>query len=61
MNFKVEFLKGQEGQNKGLPMGPGMIKLAQAINGIQKSRYFGIAAPPKAGKIRIIQFLSSFL
>lgn len=56
MNFKVEFLKGQEGQNKGLPMGPGMTKLAQAINGIQKSRYFGIAAPPKAGKSTFINY-----
>ena len=50
MNFIEEFKKGQAGGNKGLPMGPGLMNIAKAINGIQKGRIYGIAAAPKAGK-----------
>lgn len=50
MNFIEEFKKGQQGGNKGLPMGEGLSVLSSAINGVQKGRLYGIAAPPKAGK-----------
>ena len=50
MNFKTEFKKGQEGRNKGLPMGDGLEYISQALNGIQRGISYGIAAPPKVGK-----------
>jgi hypothetical protein len=50
MNFIEEYKKGQSGGNKGLPMGPGLQNVAKAINGVQRARIYGIAAPPKAGK-----------
>ena len=51
MNFKTEFRKGQEGRNKGLSMGEGLENMCQALNGIQRGMSYGIAAPPKVGKI----------
>ena len=51
MNFKTEFKKGQEGRNKGLPMGDGLEYISQALNGIQRGMSFGVAAPAKVGKI----------
>lgn len=50
MNFIEEYKKGQAGGNKGLPMGEGLMNVSKAINGVQKGRIYGIAAPPKAGK-----------
>ncbi len=50
MNFKTEFKKGQEGRNKGLPMGEGLENISQALNGIQRGMSYGVAAPPKVGK-----------
>lgn len=50
MNFIEEYKKGQTGGNKGLPMGDGLMNVSKAINGIQRGRIYGIAAPPKAGK-----------
>ena len=50
MNFIEEYKKGQTGGNKGLPMGPGLMNVAKAVNGVQRGRIYGIAAPPKAGK-----------
>lgn len=50
MNFIEEFKKGQTGGNKGIPMGEGLSNLSNAVNGLQKGRLYGIAAPPKAGK-----------
>ena len=48
MNFIEEFKKGQKGGNKGLPMGEGLMNVSKAINGVQRARMYGIAAPPKA-------------
>lgn len=56
MHFIDEFKKGQLGGNKGLYMGPGLSKIFNAINGIQKGRIFGIAAPPKAGKSTFVNY-----
>jgi hypothetical protein len=50
MNFIEEYKKGQTGGNKGLPMGEGLMNVAKAINGVQRARIYGVAAPPKAGK-----------
>lgn len=50
MNFIKEFKKGQSGGNKGLPMGEGLANLSTALNGVQRGRLYGLAAPPKAGK-----------
>lgn len=54
MNFIEEYKKGQTGGNKGLPMGEGLLNLSNAINGIQKGRLYGVAAPPKAGKSTLV-------
>ena len=48
MNFIEEFKKGQTGGNRGLPMGPGLINVSKAINGVQRGRIYGVAAPAKA-------------
>lgn len=50
MNFKTEFEKGQEGRNKGIPFGKGFENLTIALNGLQKSMIYGIAAASKVGK-----------
>lgn len=50
MNLIEEFKKGQEGGNKGLYMGDGLVNISNYINGIQKGRIFGVVAPPKVGK-----------
>lgn len=50
MNLIEEFKKGQEGSNKGLPMGEGLSNVSKSINGVQRGRIYGIAASPKAGK-----------
>lgn len=49
-NFIQEYLKGQRGGNKGLPMGPGLEHVSKAINGVQKGMMIGVAASPKVGK-----------
>ena len=49
-NFVTEFNKGQSGENRGLPLGEGLETVSQHINGLQKGRIYGLAAPPKAGK-----------
>ena len=56
MNFKTEFIKGQEGGNKGLPMGPGLGNVSKAINGIQQGRQFVIASAPKVGKSTVVNY-----
>lgn len=56
MNFIEEFKKGQSGGNKGIPMGAGLVTLSNAINGIQRGRLYGLAAPPKAGKSTLCDF-----
>lgn len=49
MNFLTEFQRGQEGENKGLPMGDGLKNLDAAIGGIQRGRIYGICSAPKVG------------
>ena len=56
MNLVEEFKNGQKGGNKGLPMGDGLSNLSHAINGLQKARIYGIAAPPKAGKSTFVDY-----
>lgn len=56
MNLIEEFNKGQKGGNKGLPMGEGLTKLSKAINGVQKSRIYGVAAAAKAGKSTFVDY-----
>lgn len=50
MFFQKKFQEGQNGNNKGLPLGEGLANITSAINGIQKGRIFTIASPPKIGK-----------
>jgi hypothetical protein len=50
MNFINEFKKGQKGGNKGLSMGEGLANVSKAVNGVQKTRIFGIAGASKSGK-----------
>lgn len=50
MNFKQAFVFGQEGKNKGLPMGEAFKKLASALNDIQRGRIYTLAGGPKSGK-----------
>ena len=56
MNFIEEFNKGQTGGNKGIWMGDGLKNLCNAINGLQRGRLYGIAAPPKAGKSTLVDY-----
>lgn len=56
MNFIEEFKKGQSGGNKGLPMGEGLLNLSNVINGVQRGRLYGVAAPPKAGKSTLVDY-----
>lgn len=56
MNFTSEFNKGQKGGNKGIPLGPGLLRLSSTINGVQKSRLYVVAAPPKAGKSTLVDY-----
>lgn len=49
-NFISEYVKGQSGGNKGLPLGPGLEHVSKAINGLQKAMMIGVAASPKVGK-----------
>ena len=56
MNFEVEFLKGQEGKNQGIPMGEGLTSLSNAINGIQHGKQFVVASAPKVGKSTFVNY-----
>lgn len=56
MNLIEEFKKGQEGGNKGLYMGDGLAHISSAINGVQRGRIYGVAAPPKAGKSTFVDY-----
>lgn len=47
MNFIEAYTQGQKGANKGLPMGPGLSAVSQAINDIQRAKIYTIAAAPK--------------
>lgn len=56
MNFIVEYKKGQQGGNKGLPMGAGLERLSKAINGVQRARMYGLASAPKVGKSTLTDY-----
>src|SRR5690554_5824343 len=56
MNFIEEFKKGQSGSNKGLPLGPGLSAVTQAINGTAMGRYVIVASPPKVGKTTYVNY-----
>jgi hypothetical protein len=50
MNFKQAFIFGQEGKNKGLPMGEAFKRLSSALNDIQRGKIYTLAGGPKSGK-----------
>jgi hypothetical protein len=54
MNVIEKFNEGQRGTNKGLSMGEGLKAISLAINGIQKSRVYTVAAGPKVGKSTLV-------
>lgn len=54
MNFVEEFMKGQSGGNKGIPLGKGFEAISKAINGIQKARIYAFAGGPKSGKTTVV-------
>ena len=56
MNFIEEYKKGQTGGNQGIPMGKGLLNVSNAINGLQRGRLYGVAAPPKAGKSTVVDY-----
>lgn len=63
-NFIVEYKKGQEGRNKGLPMGEGLEAISRAIDGIQKAMMYVVASAPKVGKSTFVNYgfvISPFL
>lgn len=55
-HFITEFKLGQQGANKGLPMGPGLENVSKCINGVQKGMMYGIAASPKVGKSTFVDY-----
>jgi hypothetical protein len=56
MTFIKNYKKGQLGENRGIPFGPGLAPFTKALNGLQKARYYGIASPPKTGKSTFINY-----
>lgn len=50
MNFKQEFIKGQKGESKGIPLGAGFENVSKVINGLQKARIYSLGAAAKVGK-----------
>lgn len=55
-NFVEEFYKGKRGSNKGIPLGPGLVNITKAINGVQRGMMYGIAAAPKVGKSTFVDY-----
>jgi hypothetical protein len=53
-NFIKTFLKGKAGKNFGLTTG--LAALDEAINGIQRTTSYGLAAAPKVGKTTLADF-----
>jgi len=51
MNFIEAYKKGQEGVNKGLPMGEGLENISASINDLQKATIYVVAGAAK-GKIK---------
>ncbi len=56
MNFIEELNKGQKGENRGIPLGPGLANVSRIINGLQKEKIYGIAAPSKTGKSTFVNY-----
>jgi len=56
MNFILEFKKGQQGGNKGIPLGDGLINVTNAINGLQKGRIYSVASGAKVGKSTFVDY-----
>lgn len=56
MKFLEELERGKAGLNVGIPLGPGLLKLSNAINGLQKGRYYVIASSPKVGKSTFMNY-----
>jgi hypothetical protein len=54
MNLIEKYKAGQTGSNKGLSMGEGLKAISLAINGVQKSRVYTVAAGPKVGKSTLV-------
>lgn len=55
MNFQAAFRAGQIGMNKGLPTG--IPALDREVYGVQRKAIYCFAAPPKAGKTALVDFL----
>jgi hypothetical protein len=51
MNLIEAYKKGQEGANKGLPMGEGLENISAAINDLQRAMIYVVAGAAK-GKIK---------
>jgi len=56
VNFILEYKKGQQGGNIGIPLGKGLVKLAGAINGLQRGRIYSIASGAKVGKSTLVDY-----
>lgn len=48
--FIEAYKRGQQGANKGLPMGDGLRSVSRSVNNLQRAMIYGVAAPPKGGK-----------
>lgn len=57
MNFKTAFKRGQEGEEKGIPILPGLSNLNKALNGVHKGRMYTIAAASKVGKSTLVDYI----
>ena len=55
-NFITEYKKGQEGRNRGLPMGEGLELISNAIDGIQRGMMYAIGSAPKVGKSTFVNY-----
>ena len=55
-NFIETFKAGQKGQNKGIPLGPGLETFSKRIHGLQRGMTYAIASPPKTGKSTFVDY-----
>ena len=55
-NLISEYKRGQARNNKGLPMGEGLINISKAINGVQRRMEYVIASAPKVGKSTFVNY-----
>lgn len=54
MNLIEAYKKGQEGANKGLPMGEGLENISAAINDLQRAMIYVVAGAAKGGKSTLV-------